>query len=66
VGESFSSIEDSDLKWILDRISRKEIHYKDLEAFLENPKNKRIGYSKSCKRSNGGKFNSKNIEFIIF
>ena len=35
-----SSIEDSDLKWILDRISRREIHYKDLEAFLENPKTK--------------------------
>jgi len=35
-----NTIEDKDLKWILDRISRREIHYKDLEAFLENPNTK--------------------------
>ncbi|MGC8677340.1 MAG: hypothetical protein ACP5UF_03890 [Hydrogenobaculum sp.] len=34
------SVDDKDLKWILDRISRREIHYKDLEAFLENPNTK--------------------------
>ena len=41
-----SSVEDSDLKWILDRISRREIHYKDLEAFLENPKTKEENIAK--------------------
>jgi bacterioferritin len=35
-----NTIENKDLKWILDRISRREIHYKDLEAFLENPNTK--------------------------
>ncbi len=29
--------EDSDLRWILDRISKREIHYEDLQEYLNNP-----------------------------
>lgn len=30
-------VEDKDLKWILDRIAKREIHYTDLEEFLKKP-----------------------------
>jgi len=42
-------IEDEELKWILNRISKREIHYKDLEAFLENPKTKEEDIAKVAK-----------------
>ncbi len=32
-----SQVEDKDLKWILERIAKREIHYRDLEEFLKKP-----------------------------
>jgi len=37
IQEIASNVEDKDLKWILDRIAKREIHYTDLEEFLNKP-----------------------------
>ncbi len=37
VEEIAKNVEDRDLKWILERIAKREIHYTDLEEFLKRP-----------------------------
>ena len=55
-----NTIEDKDLKWILDRISRREIYYKDLEAFLENPNTKEEDITKIVQALTVGSLFKKN------